>query len=197
MAATGIVSGRRIGCDADAGKLTIEPLRAPFVGFMVLAAITPCAIAWSRARGAQLTTAGWVIMFAYAVVAVVLLVRIVLAPPRVFVDFEGKRVWIGREEFAFADVKVDLFEMASAGGGRERQRSVASLRVKARVVPLFDLTGKAAAIPPAFAAAMRGEPIGPLEHEVGHVGTEQIKAMIMRLAIVVAPGLLFAYAAVF
>lgn len=198
MAATGILpGGRRIGCDANTGKLTIEQLLAPLIAFTVLAAVAPCAIAWSHVRGAQLTTAGWVIMIAYAIVTVVLLLRIVRAAPRIFVDFEAKRVWIGRKAFDFADVKVDTLEMASAGGAKERHRTTTALRTKDRSVALFDLTDQLAPIPLAFAAAMNGAPLGPLEHQVGLLGTEHVKALIMRLAILVAPGLLFAYAAVF
>lgn len=197
MAATGILPGRRIGCDAEAGKLTIEPLRGPFIGFVPLAAVAPIAIAWSRANGSRLTTAGWVIMIAYAIITVGLLARAVLASPRIFVDFNAKRLWIGREELAFADVKVETVEMASAGAGGDRQRATTALRVKDRVVPLFDLTGNAAGIPPAFAAAMNGERASALEHQVGLLGTEHVKTLVMRLAILVAPGLLFAYAAVF
>jgi hypothetical protein len=109
-------------------------------------------------------------MIAYALAAIAIVVRIVLAPPRVEIDFQTKRAKIGADDVALDDAK------ASA---------------------LLDFAGDASPMREPFAKAKSGEPATELEKAVAKIGTEYAKGLIMRLVLLVAPGLMFAYAAVF
>lgn len=199
MAATAIVPGRRIGCDAAAGKLVIEPVRGPFLGFAVLAAAAPIAIAWRWAHGRALTIAAWLIVIFYGLVALWMLSR-AFATPRVLVDFDAKRVWIGGRAYDFADVTFQTIDMATASSNRDGRRARTTVTTNDRSFVLFDLRGFAAGIPPAFDAVAHGEPLSTLEAEIGRASLHSEKVLKILFAfftILVLPALAFAYVAVF
>jgi hypothetical protein len=199
MAATAIVPGRRIGCDAAAGKLVIEPVRGPFLGFAVLAAVAPLAIAWRSLQGRPLTIVGWAIVIFYGLLALWMLSR-AFGTPRVLVDFEAKRVWIGGRAHDFADVTFETVEMATASGDQVDRRARTTVKTNDRSFVLFDLRGFAAGIPPAFDAVAHGEPLSTLEAEIGrasHHSERVLKTLFVFFTLLVLPGLAFAYVAVF
>lgn len=206
MAARAWLVDRKVEVDAAKGRAEIVPVRWPALLFVPAFASTPLALAWVQffSGTARLTTGGWVFMLGYAALTVFALAMF-LHPGnrRVAIDFDARRLRIGGPwgigapvDVPFADARIHVMQTTRALRGRTIPRSTLTVTSGARTWKLLDLANEAAGLSRALADGIERNVVERLEAETQAAGAEQGKRFVMTLGLLVAPGLMFVWAAI-
>lgn len=200
MAARAWLVDRRVEVDAKAERALVTPMRWPGLLFVPAFASTPIALFWVQfySGTARLSTAGWFIMIGYAALTVFMAVMF-LSPKnrRIEIDFAKKRISIGKTESSFEQLSLREESFVREHRGQQIPRSKLHATIGTQTFTLLDLANDAAKLPAALARAIQQGDVEGLERETARAGNEQGKKFVMTLVLMLAPGLMFAYAAIF
>lgn len=200
MAARAWLVDRRIEVDAKAERARVTPMRWPGLLFVPAFASTPISLFWVQfySGTSHLSTAGWFIMVGYAVLTVVMAVMFLSPRNRpISIDFAKKRMSIGSVEAPFDQISLTEQASVRVHRGQSIPRSKLVATIGTQTFTLLDLANDAAQLPGALARAIQNGDIEGFERETGRAGNEQGKKFVMTLVLMLAPGLMFAYAAIF